>query len=137
LEKVQEPSCSEDSIDQRPALAFAELIAPDMRMYGLSRLPGGIWFQGVHFVGTSIADSVPMQANLEWPQVNLFQNDRLSFDRKGLIRCVDAYALEFVRKCDEVVEDFAGCLRWQVPAGARDLAGDLVKSLRAVLDGTF
>jgi hypothetical protein len=60
LEEVQEPSGSEGPIDRSPALPLAELVLPDMGVDGFARLPGRIGFQGDDFVGTSIADSVPM-----------------------------------------------------------------------------
>jgi hypothetical protein len=78
-----------------------------------------------------------MEANLEWPQVDLIQNDRLSFDRKRLIRRINRYALEFIRKRHKVAENLPGCLRRRDSASCRQLAADLLEALQAVLDGAI
>ena len=97
LEEVEQPSCSEGSIDGDSSVSFAELFSLDVRVRGLARFPRGVGFACDDLVGTSLADPVPVQPDLERPEVDLLEDDRLRRDRKRLIRPIDRDALKFIR----------------------------------------
>jgi hypothetical protein len=67
-----------------------------VRVRGLARFARRVGFQSDDVIGASLADAVPVQPDLERPQVNLLEDDRLRRDRKRLIRPIDRDALKLI-----------------------------------------
>jgi hypothetical protein len=113
LEEIEQPAAPERTLDGLTAVPLAKLLAFDVGVCGVARLPGRIRIEGDDLVRPPVTDPVPVQADLEGSEVDVLQDNRFCGNSHRVVRPVDRDPLEFILQGHQVAKDFAGPLNEQ------------------------
>jgi hypothetical protein len=96
LEEVEEPTAAEGALNGLAAIPLAKLLAFDVGVCRVARLPGRIRIEGDDAVSPPVTNPVPVQADLEGPEIDVLQDNRFCGHSHGAVRPVDRDPLDFI-----------------------------------------
>jgi len=108
-EEIVQAAPGQRGRNRRPALALAELLALDMGMGDAVVLGSGMGIQRHDAIGLRAgAQLLPVQPDLERPQVDAVQLDRVGRYEYLVVREVDPYDVELLVQCQNIAVDVRG-----------------------------